>query len=59
MLCLTRKAREKVILTTAAGEEIEICVLEIEEWKVRLGFSAPLSVKIMRDEIKNTSKSGD
>ena len=56
MLILSRKIGEKVLLKTPAGEEIEVVLVDIDRDKARLGFSAPLNVIILRDDIKNPSK---
>lgn len=51
MLVLTRKKSEAITFLTASGERIEFEVIEFREGKVRLGFKAPPSVKIFRNEI--------
>jgi len=56
MLILSRKIGEKVLIKTPAGEEIEVVLVDIDRDKARLGFSAPLNVIILRDDIKNPSK---
>lgn len=57
MLVLSRKTDEAVILTTAAGEVITVVPVEIRGnrgggRKVRLGFNAPPSVTIHREEVQ-------
>jgi carbon storage regulator len=47
MLVLTRRESE----TIRVGEDIEICVVRISGGRVRIGVSAPDSVKIVRGEI--------
>jgi carbon storage regulator len=47
MLIITRKVGEKVIV----DENIEIVVVSIDGGKVRLGFNAPSSVRIHRQEV--------
>ncbi|MDA1053899.1 MAG: carbon storage regulator CsrA [Planctomycetota bacterium] len=47
MLVLTRKLNETVIV----GDDIVVTVLAINGKKVRLGFEAPRSVPIVREEI--------
>jgi carbon storage regulator len=47
MLVLSRKSGESVCI----GRDIEVKVLDICGGRVRLGFSAPLSVDIQRQEI--------
>jgi carbon storage regulator len=47
MLVLTRKRKQSVIL----GDDIEIQVLEINGEQVRIGITAPASLRILRKEI--------
>lgn len=47
MLAMTRHVGEKVMI----DDHTEITVVRIEGDKVRLGFTAPASVKIWRKEI--------
>ena len=47
MLVLSRKPNESVIL----GSNIKVTVLDIRGDKVRLGFEAPNSVPIHREEV--------
>lgn len=47
MLVLTRSSNAGVQI----GDEIEVVVLEIKGDTVKLGFSAPQSVRILRSEI--------
>ena len=47
MLVLSRKENEKI----RVGENIEVTVLDIIGRKVRLGFSAPGDVRIIRHEL--------
>jgi len=47
MLILSRKAGEQILI----GEDIEIVVLEVRGDRVRLGFTAPRYVPIVRAEI--------
>jgi carbon storage regulator len=46
-LVLTRRDRESVMI----GDDIEITVLEVAGAAVRIGISAPRSVKVLRSEI--------
>jgi carbon storage regulator len=48
MLILTRKLNEKILI----GDGIVVTVLELRGGKVKLGFSAPEGVKILREELK-------
>lgn len=56
MLCLNRKIGEKIFLRTATGDEICVRVLTIESQRVKLGFDAPLSVTIAREEVRDEPK---
>ncbi len=47
MLVLTRKKNQSL----KVGDEIEIRVLEINGEQVRLGISAPVSVRVLRKEL--------
>lgn len=47
MLVLKRKVGESIML----GDDIEVTVLQVEGETVKLGFTAPLSVQILRKEI--------
>lgn len=51
MLLLKRVEGEKVLLTTGAGERIEIKIVKHTDGRVILGFEAPASVRIEREEI--------
>jgi carbon storage regulator len=47
MLVLTRRCGEKLVI----AEEIVVTVIAVEGNKVRLGFDAPPSVRVDRQEI--------
>lgn len=47
MLILTRRVDERIFI----GEDITVCVLDIEGNRVRLGLEAPKEVAILREEI--------
>jgi carbon storage regulator len=47
MLVLTRKAGESIML----GDDVEVVILSIEGHKVRLGFHAPSSLAVHREEV--------
>ncbi|OGO77292.1 MAG: carbon storage regulator, partial [Clostridiales bacterium GWB2_37_7] len=47
MLVLSRKKNESILI----GDDIEIVVVEISEDKVKLGISAPKTMKIYRKEL--------
>ena len=49
MLVLSRKSRQKLLI----GANIEITVVEIRGDSVKLGFKAPRSVQIYREELYN------
>lgn len=47
MLILTRRVDERIFI----GDDITLCVLDIEGNRVRLGLDAPKDVAILREEI--------
>ena len=49
MLVLTRKVGDKLRI----GDEIEIAVVDIRGNQVKLGISAPLSLPVLRAELKD------
>ncbi len=56
MLVLSRKPSESVLITASNGEVIRVTYLGIaRSGKFRLGFEAPLSVHIAREEIADTA----
>lgn len=57
MLILTRKIGEAVYL--GADQEIEVRVLGVSKGQVRLGFTAPADMLILREEVPNKEKKGD
>ena len=56
MLVLTRKERESVLLETTDGTIIKVVLLRNSHGQVKLGFDAPQSVRIFRDNTKNHDK---
>jgi carbon storage regulator len=48
LLILSRKLNEKILI----GDGIVVTVLDLRGGKVKLGFSAPEGVKILREELK-------
>lgn len=54
MLILTRERGQKVFIETSDGR-ITVIVLERRAGKLRLGFDAPRTVEIMRDDASNTA----
>ena len=47
MLVLTRKVGQEILI----GDDIRLTVLGIERNRIRLGFTAPRDVSILRDEL--------
>lgn len=47
MLILTRRVDERIFI----GDDITLCVLDIEGNRVRLGLEAPKDIAILREEI--------
>jgi carbon storage regulator len=47
MLILRRKIGERIVI----DGRIEVTVLQVRGGKVRLGFSAPRDVRVMREEV--------
>lgn len=52
MLVLTRKANEEIII----GDDIRITVVEIAPGRVKIGISAPKTVRVDRAEIHEKKK---
>jgi len=48
MLILTRKAGECIFI----GDTIKVMVISIQGKQVKLGFEAPLTVDIVREELR-------
>ena len=48
MLILTRRVDERIFI----GDDITLCVLDIEGNRVRLGLEAPKDVAILREEVQ-------
>lgn len=57
MLVLTRLEDERVIITTAHGERIEVLVVK-SGGPIKLGFEADKSVAIHREEIQDEIDAG-
>jgi len=49
MLVLSRKVNEQIVI----GNNIRMTVVSIRGNKVRIGFEAPLSVPVFRDEVRH------
>ncbi|MDR2079323.1 MAG: carbon storage regulator CsrA [Treponema sp.] len=47
MLILSRKVNEKIMI----GEDISVSIIEIRGDQVRIGVSAPKTVKVFRQEV--------
>ena len=47
MLILTRRVDERIFI----GDDITLCVLDIEGNRVRLGLDAPKEIAILREEV--------
>lgn len=56
MLVLTRRPNESLVLTTPAGEVIEVRMLRIRGNQAHLGIQADKQVVIHRQEVLNRSK---
>ena len=52
MLVLTRKANEEIVI----GDDIRITVIEVAPGRVKIGVSAPKSVRVDRAEIHEKKK---
>jgi carbon storage regulator len=52
MLILSRKINEKIMI----GEDIAISIIEIRGDQVRLGVTAPKTVKVFRQEVFDAIK---
>lgn len=50
MLVLSRKANEKIIITTDAGQ-ITVTVVKVGPREVRIGIDAPKDMPIVRQEL--------
>jgi len=55
MLILTRRVDERIFI----GEDITLCVLDIEGNRVRLGLDAPKEVAILREELRQTGEASN
>jgi len=47
MLVLSRKVQQQIVI----GEDIRITILKVDASRVQLGFEAPRSIDIRRDEL--------
>jgi carbon storage regulator len=55
MLILRRKVGERIIV----DGQIEVTVLAVRSGRVRLGFSAPAAVRILRSEVLGKCSAAD
>lgn len=51
MLVLSRKLGERILITTPERRFIWVSVVDIDRGKIRLGFTAPEEVVVMREEL--------
>lgn len=51
MLVLTRRLGQSIVI----GEEIKIQILHIQRGSVRIGINAPSNVRILRNELKDST----
>ena len=51
MLVLTRKSNQSIVLT-CDGSEVKLKIIHVGRDKVSVGVEAPLSVKILREELQ-------
>ena len=54
MLILARRQEESVVITTPAGEEIEILIMDAYHGFAKVGIEAPSDYKIFRKELLET-----
>ena len=51
MLVLTRKTNQAIVLT-CDGSEVKLKIIHVGRDKVSVGVEAPLSVKVLREELQ-------
>jgi carbon storage regulator CsrA len=59
MLILNRKESQSIVITTEAGEEIELSILEIKGKYAKVGIQAPATVTVDRKEVSERKKGGE
>jgi carbon storage regulator CsrA len=59
MLILNRKETQSIVITTEAGEEIELSILEIKGKYAKVGIQAPSTVTVDRKEVHERKKGGE
>jgi carbon storage regulator len=53
MLVLSRRRDEKILLKVPGiDEDIEVTIIQVDKNRVRLGFTAPENVTILRNELQ-------
>lgn len=55
-LVLALNLGEKAICTSEAGEQIEVVLFQANNYRARIGFRAPQSVKILREELMDAQQ---
>ena len=58
MLVLSRKPHQTITMTTASGEIVIVTLVDIRGDKAWIGFEAPPTVRIVRDDAKETERNG-
>lgn len=53
MLVLSRKQGERVVIETECGTTIVVTACDIRSHSVRIGFDAPKTTRINREEVRN------
>ena len=56
MLVLSRKKDQKIFITDSSGEVTVLTLVDVRGDKARLGFEAPASVVIDREEVYNKKR---
>jgi carbon storage regulator CsrA len=51
MLVLSRKAKERIIIRVVGMPDIIVSINEVGKGVVRMGFDAPATVQILREEL--------
>lgn len=55
MLVLTRKVGQKILI----GDNVEVTILGISGGQIKVGVSAPKSVDVDREEVRDKKKSSE
>ena len=56
MLNLSRRKGEIIVIRLEDRREIEVIVTKVSGKKIQLGFVAPRSIEILREEIKDVPR---